>query len=179
MTVKPITILPDPVLRGKSHAVTGINDETRRLMDDMVETMREANGLGLAAPQISVSKRVIVMECGEDEEEESPPIWKMANPEIIDTSPDTSFMNEGCLSIPGWRGEVTRPDWVKVRYLDYSGEVLEIKATGLLAACVQHEIDHLNGILFIDYLSRAKRDVIIRKFTKDARIENALAAKAS
>jgi peptide deformylase len=110
------------------------------------------------------------MDCSE-EDDSDPVIWKMANPEIIETSDEMASMEEGCLSIPGYRGEVTRPASVTVRYLDADGKEQNMQASGLLAACVQHEIDHLNGRLFIDYLSRVKRDMIIRKMTKDARLE--------
>lgn len=170
MTAKPLSFLPDPVLRQVAEPVTAVTDAVRALMDDMVDTMREDHGLGLAAPQIGLSTRVIVMDCSE-EDDSDPVIWKMANPEIIETSDEMASMEEGCLSIPGYRGEVTRPASVTVRYLDADGKEQNMQASGLLAACVQHEIDHLNGRLFIDYLSRVKRDMIIRKMTKDARLE--------
>jgi peptide deformylase len=170
MTAKPLSFLPDPVLRQVAEPVTAVTDAVRALMDDMVDTMREEHGLGLAAPQIGLSTRVIVMDCSE-EDDSDPVIWKMANPEIIETSDEMASMEEGCLSIPGYRGEVTRPANVTVRYLDADGKEQNMQASGLLAACVQHEIDHLNGRLFIDYLSRVKRDMIIRKMTKDARLE--------
>jgi peptide deformylase len=170
MTAKPLSILPDPVLRQVAEPVAEVTDVVRQLMDDMVDTMREEHGLGLAAPQIGLSTRVIVMDCS-DEDDADPVIWKMANPEIIEASDDLVSMEEGCLSIPGYRGEVTRPASVTVRYLDVDGIQQDMQATGLLAACVQHEIDHLNGRLFIDYLSRVKRDMIIRKMTKEARFE--------
>jgi len=170
MTAKPLSILPDPVLRQVAEPVAEVTVAVRQLMDDMVDTMREEHGLGLAAPQIGLSTRVIVMDCS-DEDDADPVIWKMANPEIIEASDDLVSMEEGCLSIPGYRGEVTRPASVTVRYLDVDGIQQDMQATGLLAACVQHEIDHLNGRLFIDYLSRVKRDMIIRKMTKEARFE--------
>jgi peptide deformylase len=170
MTAKPLSFLPDPILRQVAEPVTAVTDEVRALMDDMVDTMREEHGLGLAAPQIGLSTRVIVMDCSE-EDDSDPVIWKMANPEIIEASEEMVSMEEGCLSIPGYRGEVTRPASVTVRYLDADGKEQDMQASGLLAACVQHEIDHLNGRLFIDYLSRVKRDMIIRKMTKDARLE--------
>ena len=170
MTAKPLSFLPDPVLRQVAEPVTAVTDAVRALMDDIVDTMREEHGLGLAAPQIGLSTRVIVMDCSE-EDDSDPVIWKMANPEIIETSDEMASMEEGCLSIPGYRGEVTRPASVTVRYLDADGKEQNMQASGLLAACVQHEIDHLNGRLFIDYLSRVKRDMIIRKMAKDARLE--------
>lgn len=170
MTIRPLSFLPAPVLRKVAEPVESVNDDIRQLMEDMLETMRHEHGLGLAAPQIGLSVRVIVMDCS-DEDAKEPVIWKMANPEIISSSEDTASMEEGCLSIPGYRGEVTRPAEVEVKYLDETGTENIMKADGLLAACVQHEIDHLNGKLFIDYLSRAKRDLIIRKMTKDARLD--------
>lgn len=170
MAIRPLTFLPAPILRKIAEPVKIIDDDIRQLMDDMVETMRHEHGLGLAAPQIGLSVRVIVMDCS-DEDDPEPIIWKMANPEIISSSEDLASMEEGCLSIPGYRGEVTRPAEVEVKYLDQNGTEQTMQADGLLAACVQHEIDHLNGKLFIDYLSRIKRDMIIRKMTKDARID--------
>jgi peptide deformylase len=170
MPIRPLTFLPASVLRKTAEPVKTVDDDIRQLMDDMLETMRHEQGLGLAAPQIGQSLGVIVMDCS-DEDDPDPMIWKMANPEIISASEDTASMEEGCLSIPGYRGEVTRPASVEVSYIDETGAEKTMQADGLLAACVQHEIDHLNGKLFIDYLSRAKRDLIIRKMTKDARID--------
>ena len=170
MTIRPLSFLPATVLRKVAEPVESVNDDIRQLMEDMLETMRHEHGLGLAAPQIGLSVRVIVMDCS-DEDTKELVIWKMANPEIISSSEDTASMEEGCLSIPGYRGEVARPAEVEVKYLDETGTENIMKADGLLAACVQHEIDHLNGKLFIDYLSRAKRDLIIRKMTKDARLD--------
>ena len=127
--------------------------------------MYDAVGIGLAAPQIGISKRLIVMDCAKDDN--PPEIWKMVNPEITRRSDETSKIEEGCLSIPGYNGDVARPAEVDVRYLDSDGNLQEMTATGLLAACVQHEIDHLDGVLFIDHLSRLKRDMILRKIAKD------------
>jgi len=168
MAIKPIVLLPDPVLRAKAAPVAAVDADIKALMDDMLETMYDAPGIGLAAPQIGISKRVIVMDCSDDENQPEP--IKMANPEIIAASEDTSTMEEGCLSIPDHRGEVTRPSAITVQYLDEHGQAQERDCDGLLAVCIQHEIDHLNGVLFIDYLSRLKRDMIIRKMTKDARL---------
>ena len=165
MTVQKIVLLADPVLRQKAAPVEQVDDEIRQLMEDMVETMYDAVGIGLAAPQIGISKRLIVMDCAKDDN--PPEIWKMINPEIISRSEETTKMEEGCLSIPGYNGDVTRPAEVTVRYMDIEGNSQEMTATGLLAACVQHEIDHLDGVLFIDYLSRLKRDMILRKIAKD------------
>ena len=168
MTAKPLSFLPDPILRQVAEPVTAVTEEVRALMDDMVDTMREEHGLGLAAPQIGLSTRVIVMDCSE-EDDSDPVIWKMANPEIIWSSEDTETMEEGCLSIPGHRGDVTRKRAVSVRYLDENGTEQELTTEGLLAVCIQHEIDHLDGVLFVDYLSRIKRDMILRKMAKEAR----------
>ena len=165
MTVHKIVLLADPVLRQKAAPVEQVDDELRQLMEDMVETMYDAVGIGLAAPQIGISKRLIVMDCAKDDT--SPEIWKMINPEIISRSEETTKMEEGCLSIPGYNGDVTRPAEVEVRYMDIDGTAQQMTATGMLAACVQHEIDHLDGVLFIDYLSRLKRDMMLRKIAKD------------
>lgn len=184
---RPLAILPDPILRQKAQPVAAMDDATLKLMADMVATMRAEDGLGLAAPQVGVLSQVIVMQCSDDDRPANgstytpnnflgdyaptapSKLWKMANPHIIAHSPDTSTWEEGCLSIPDVKAKVTRPAWVKVGYLSEHGQSEEMEATGLLAACVQHEIDHLNGRLFIDYLSQAKRDMIIRKFSKAAR----------
>ena len=168
MAILPIVLLPDPVLRQVAAPVPEVNDGIRQLMDDMLETMYDAPGIGLAAPQIGISQRVIVMDCSEDDDRPEP--LKMANPEIITKSDDTSTMEEGCLSIPDHRGDVTRPSAITVRYLDQDNQSQELSCDGLLAVCIQHEVDHLNGVMFIDYLSRLKRDMIIRKMTKDARL---------
>ena len=165
MTVHKIVLLADPVLRQKASPIDRVDDGIRQLLDDMVETMYEAAGIGLAAPQIGISKRLIVMDCAKDDN--PPEIWKMINPEIISRSEETTKMEEGCLSIPGYNGDVTRPAEVEVRYMDIDGTAQQMTATGLLAACVQHEIDHLDGVLFIDYLSRLKRDMMLRKIAKD------------
>jgi len=167
MAIRPIVLVPDPVLRQKAAPVARVDDTIRELMDDMLETMYDAPGIGLAAPQIGLSSRVIVMDCSEDDEEPQP--LKMANPEIIWSSEDTETMEEGCLSIPGHRGDVTRKRAVSVRYLDENGTEQELTTEGLLAVCIQHEIDHLDGVLFVDYLSRIKRDMILRKMAKEAR----------
>ena len=162
-----LTLVPDPLLRQVAQPVSDIDDMVRTLLSDMADTMYDAPGIGLAAPQIGILQRLIVMDCAPDE---SPPdLWKMINPKIITRSDDMAKMEEGCLSIPGYTGEVERPAEVTVRYIDESGDVQEMTATGLLAACVQHEIDHLDGILFTDHLSRLKRDMIWRKIQKEER----------
>jgi len=133
----------------------------------MAETMYDAPGIGLAGPQIGELKRLIVMDCSRDDEKSE--LWQMINPEVIELSEDNSTLEEGCLSIPGHTADVSRPDWIKLRFTDIKGKEQQIKAEGLLAACIQHEIDHLNGILFIDHISKLKRDIIWRKVLKEAR----------
>ena len=162
----PIIKVPDPVLREIATPVAEITDGTRQLLDDMAATMYDAPGIGLAAPQINISQRIIVMDCGKDE---SPELFKMINPEIISRSDARSVLEEGCLSIPDQTADVERPAEVEVRYLDENGTSQSLVATGLLAACVQHEIDHLNGVLFIDHISRLKRDMILRRVMKEMR----------
>ena len=170
MAILPLVLVPQPVLRQVAEPVDEITDELLRLADDMAETMYDAPGIGLAANQIGVLKRVIVMDCAREDEPAA--LWKMFNPEIIWRSDDATKMEEGCLSIPGHNAEVKRPSEVHVAYLDRDGVRQEMQATGLLAACVQHEIDHLNGVLFIDHLSHLKRDMIWRKVMKDSRTKD-------
>lgn len=167
MAIKPIQFVPDPVLRKSALPVENITDKTLQLLDDMAETMYDAPGIGLAGPQIGELKRLIVMDCSRDDEKSE--LWQMINPEVIELSEDNSTLEEGCLSIPGHTAEVSRPDWLKLRFTDIKGKEQQIKAEGLLAACIQHEIDHLNGILFIDHISKLKRDIIWRKVLKEAR----------
>ena len=167
MTIKPIRFVPDPILRKAALPVEKITDSIKQLLDDMAETMYDAPGIVLAAPQIGELKRVIVMDCSRDEETNE--LWQMINPIIIQSSEESSTFEEGCLSIPGHNSEVSRPNWVELRFTDINGKEQQIKAEGLLAACVQHEIDHLNGILFIDHISKLKRDIIWRKVLKEAR----------
>lgn len=167
MAVLPIILTPEPVLRQTAKPVEAITDELLSLIEDMADTMYDAPGIGLAANQVGRLERVIVMDCAKDGDKAE--LWKMINPEIIARSDETSVLEEGCLSIPGHNAEVRRPAEVDVRYLGIDGEMHEMRATGLLAACVQHEIDHLNGVLFIDHLSRLKRDMIWRKVLKEAK----------
>ena len=141
-----------------------IRDRLRGLLDDMLETMYSAPGIGLAAVQVGILKRVIVIDVSKDKEKKDP--FFFINPEIVSKSKNTSTYEEGCLSLPGYFAEIERPAECHVKYIDYHGKKKEIKATGLLSTCIQHEIDHLNGILFIDYLSKLKRDMIIKKLTK-------------
>jgi len=164
MAILPILTAPDPLLKKKAKPVDAVDDDIRKLMDDMLETMYDAPGIGLAAPQVGVSKRVIVLDISKDDEDAQP--LKMANPEIIWESDDINTYEEGCLSVPEQYAEVKRPSHVKVRYLDYQNEIREIEADELLAICIQHEMDHLDGILFIDYLSSLKRNMMIRKVKK-------------
>ena len=171
MTAMTLLLPSSPILRRVANRVDSVDDSVRRLMDDMLDTMRVEQGLGLAAPQVGQSVRVIVMECGDDDDAKRE-VWKMANPEIVHASDETASMEEGCLSIPGYRAKVTRPAEVEVRYLDADGAEQFMHARGLLAACVQHEIDHLDGLLFIDRLSMIKRNIILRKLAKDARFES-------
>ena len=167
MAIKPIQFVPDPMLRKSALPVENITDKTLQLLDDMAETMYDAPGIGLAGPQVGELKRLIVMDCSRDDEKSE--LWQMINPEVIELSEDNSTLEEGCLSIPGHTAEVSRPDWIKLRFTDIKGKEQQIKAEGLLAACIQHEIDHLNGILFIDHISKLKRDIIWRKVLKEAR----------
>jgi peptide deformylase len=170
MTLRPIIIPPDRRLRLKSQPVAAVDDAVRALMDDMLETMYDAPGIGLAAIQIGVPKRVIVMDIARREDEAAgPDPLFLANPEILWASEEESCYEEGCLSVPDYREEVVRPAKVKFAYLDRQGKRQEMDADGLLATCVQHEIDHLNGILFVDHISRLKRDRILKKFSKSAK----------
>jgi peptide deformylase len=164
MAIRPIIIAPDPVLKAKAKPVENIDGGIVRLMDDMLETMYEAPGIGLAAPQIGILQRVIVVDVAE--KDETPQPFAMANPEILWKSDETSIHNEGCLSLPDHYADVVRPKQVRLRYIDRDGEVRELDADNLLATCVQHEIDHLNGVLFIDHISLLKRNMILRKLQK-------------
>ena len=162
----PIVKIPDPVLRQIAKPVEEITDGVRQLLDDMTATMYDAPGIGLAAPQINVSQRLVVIDCGKDD---LPELYKMVNPEIIALSEEHSVLEEGCLSIPDQTAEVERPAAVSIRYLDEKGAKQTLTANGLMAACIQHEIDHLNGVLFIDHISRLKRDMITRRLMKELR----------
>lgn len=164
MALKTILIAPDPRLKKKSKPVDTVDAETRQLMDDMLETMYAAPGIGLAAPQVGVLKRVIVLDI-DREEVKTGPLF-MANPEIVEASDEDVTYEEGCLSVPEHYSDVARPAKVTVRYLDRDGKKQELTCEGLLATCVQHEIDHLDGILFIDHISALKRNMILRKLLK-------------
>jgi peptide deformylase len=167
MTIKPLIILPDPVLRQQSRPIEQVDAEVLRLADDMLETMYDAPGIGLAAVQVGVPRRMLVIDVSRDDEEKKPVVF--INPEILKVSDDVSTYEEGCLSIPDYYAEVERPASLTMRYVDRDGKQQTIDADGLLATCLQHEIDHLNGILFIDHISRLKREMVIKKFTKAAR----------
>jgi peptide deformylase len=167
--IYPIITIPDPVLRRMADPIEQVDDDLRRLMDDMLATMYDAPGVGLAAPQIGVSRRLIVMDAARDDEPKAPIV--MANPQILDRSEEMRVHEEGCLSIPEVTAEVERPAVTRVSFLDREGKPQEAELEGILSTIVQHEIDHLNGVLFIDYLSRLKRDMIVKKFTKQKRAE--------
>lgn len=167
MALLPIITAPDPRLKIKARPVAAVDDALRRLMDDMLETMRQAIGIGLAAPQVGVAKRVIVLNVGREGEKPAP--MMLANPEILWRSPELTSGSEGCLSLPEHYAEVTRPQKVRLRYLDYQNEIREIEASGLLATCIQHEVDHLDGVLFVDHISTVKRGMILRKLAKSKR----------
>ena len=162
--LRKILIEPDPILRKKCDPLEKVNTDTKKLMDDMLETMYAAPGIGLAAVQIGILKRLVVIDISKDEEKKNPIF--LINPEIIYQSKETSVYEEGCLSIPGQFAEIERPAECTLKYIDYYGKKKELKADGLLATCIQHEVDHLNGILFIDYLSKLKKDMIIKKLVK-------------
>ena len=168
MTKLEILTIPDPILRQVSAPVEAVTDETRRFLDAMLDTMYEAPGIGLAAVQIGEARRIITIDVAREEEPKDPMF--LINPEILWRSEDErSTYEEGCLSIPDYYAEVERPAKVRVRYVDYDGKQQERDAEGLLATCIQHEVDHLNGVLFIDYISKLKRDLVVRKFAKAAR----------
>ena len=169
MALRDILIIPDARLRLTSEPVKDIDKGIRALVDDMFETMYAAPGIGLAAIQIGVAQRVVTMDLAKKDDETEPQVF--INPEIVWSSDETSIYDEGCLSIPEYYEEVERPQKVKVKFLDLDGKAHEIEADGLLATCLQHEIDHLNGVLFIDHLSRLKRSMAIKKLTKAKKLK--------
>jgi peptide deformylase len=171
MALREIIKLPDPRLRLVSEPVKKIDDEIRNLVADMFETMYAAPGIGLAAIQVAVPKRVVTLDLAKKDEPKQPQV--IINPELVWSSEERSTYEEGCLSIPEYYEEVERPAQVKVRFTDLDGNAHEVDANGLLATCLQHEIDHLNGVLFIDHISKLKRDRVIKKFTKAAKREAA------
>jgi len=168
MAIRPIITAPDQRLREISKPVSGVDDELRALMDDMMETMYAAPGIGLAAIQIGVPLRVIVMDLAGEDEEPAPRYF--VNPEILDPSEDLNIHEEGCLSVPDFYEEVERPAQCRVKYLDYDGKEQILETDGMLATCIQHEIDHLEGVLFVDHLSRLKRQRILKKLKKEQRL---------
>ncbi len=164
MAKLPIIVAPDPRLKLISKPVEQVDSEIRRLMDDMLETMYAAPGIGLAAAQVGVLKRVIVLDLADPENQAQP--LRMANPELLWLSDDDATYNEGCLSVPEHYADVARPRACKVRYIDHENEIRELAAEGLLATCIQHEMDHLDGVLFVDHISALKRNIILRKLVK-------------
>jgi peptide deformylase len=176
MSLLPIIETPDPRLRTISQPVAGVDDDLRALIDDMFETMYDAPGIGLAAIQVGVPKRVLVIDLQDEEDEEGKPIRRprvFINPELFDPSEEHSVYSEGCLSVPDQYAEVERPATIHARWLDRDGVSHEEKIEGLLATCLQHEMDHLEGILFIDHLSRLKRDMVLKKLEKARRTRKA------
>ncbi len=162
--IRKILIEPDPILRKKCSNLEIVDDNVRKLMDQMLATMYDAPGIGLAAIQIGILKRLVVIDISKDQEKKNPIF--LVNPVILNKSKATSVYEEGCLSLPGQFAEIERPAECVVKYIDYNGKERELEAKGLLSTCVQHEVDHLDGILFIDYLSKLKKDMIIKKLIK-------------
>lgn len=167
MSIKPLIILPDPVLRQVSKPVERVDAQLKKFADDMLETMYDAPGIGLAAIQVGEPIRLLVADVSKEEDGRNPHV--LINPEVVWTSDTPNIHEEGCLSIPDYYAEVERPAEVKVSYVDLDGKKQEIRAEGLMATCLQHEIDHLNGILFIDHISKLKRDMVVKKFKKLAK----------
>jgi len=164
MAIKPIITEPNKILRQKSKEVDSVGKEEQKLMDDMLDTMYDANGIGLAAIQIGIPKRIIVMDIAKNDEKRNPLFF--VNPVIKNKNSELSTYEEGCLSVPNYFAEIDRPKKCDVEYLDYNGEKKILTAEGLLATCIQHEMDHLEGILFIDYLSKLKKTMIVKKLSK-------------
>ena len=174
MAVLDIIIAPDPRLKITAKPVKKIDASVRKLMDDMLETMHSARGIGLAAPQVGDKRRVIIVDVANEDEPPNP--IRMANPELLWTSDEERIHEEGCLSLPEQYAEVVRPDRIRVRYLDYQNEIRELETDSVLATCIQHEMDHLDGVLFVDHISALKRRMILRKLQKakkQAALENA------
>ena len=164
MAILEIILAPDPRLKAKAKPVKTVDDDVRKLMDDMLETMHSAQGIGLASTQVGDPRRVIVVDISGPDEDPAP--IRMANPELVWTSDDERSHEEGCLSLPEQYAEVERPDAIRVRYLDHENEIRELDADGVLGTCIQHEMDHLDGVLFVDHISSLKRGIILRKLTK-------------
>jgi peptide deformylase len=174
MSVLPIIVAPDPRLKRVAEPVKKVDAAVRRLMDDMLETMYKAPGIGLAAPQVGALKRVIVIDLAREDEKPQP--LRMANPELLWVSDEDAVYNEGCLSLPEHYADVTRPAAIKVRYIDHENEIRELETDGLLATCIQHEMDHLDGILFVDHLTALKRNIILRKLLKAKKSDQPVSA---
>ncbi len=168
MAIRPILVIPDPRLKQVAEPVTEVTAETKKLISDMFETMYDAPGIGLAATQLGIMQRIVVIDVVKDEETAPHPI-AMINPEILWHSEESRVHEEGCLSIPDYYEEVERPDRIRIRYTTPEGETVEQEAAGILSTCMQHEVDHLDGRLFIDYLSRLKRERVVKKFQKAAK----------
>ncbi|MEQ8639835.1 MAG: peptide deformylase [Alphaproteobacteria bacterium] len=168
MALLPIIIAPDPRLKRVAHPVAGVGADERRLMDDMLETMYAAPGIGLAAPQVGDPRRIIVVDVSKDN---SAPL-RMANPQLLESSDVLADYEEGCLSLPDQYAPVRRPDHIVVRYLDHEGEMRELTADGVLATAIQHEMDHLDGILFVDHLSSLKRSMVLRRLQKLKKLQD-------
>tara|TARA_B100001063_G_C16745014_1_gene546973 strand:- start:1095 stop:1619 length:525 start_codon:yes stop_codon:yes gene_type:complete len=164
MTVQKILTEPDPILRKKCSPIANVDDDLRKILKNMLETMYKAPGIGLAAIQVGILKRAVVIDVSKEDEKKNPLF--LINPEIIYRSNETSTYEEGCLSLPGQYAEIERPSKCQLKYIDFDGKAKELKAEGLLSTCIQHEIDHLDGILFIDYLSKLKKTMIIKKLSK-------------
>ena len=164
MTVQKILTEPDPILRKKSSPIANVDNDLRKMLKNMLETMYKAPGIGLAAIQVGILKRAVVIDVSKEDEKKNPLF--LINPEIIYRSNETSIYEEGCLSLPGQYAEIERPSKCQVKYIDFDGKARELKAEGLLSTCIQHEIDHLDGVLFIDYLSKLKKTMIIKKLSK-------------
>ncbi len=173
MFQRKIIIEPDTILRKKSEPLEKVDDAVRKLMSEMLETMYAAPGIGLAGVQVGILKRLIVIDISKEKEKKSPLFF--INPVIVFKSKKTSVYEEGCLSLPGHYAQIERPAECQVEYVDFQGQKKKIKASGLLSTCIQHEIDHLNGILFIDYLSKLKKDMIIKKLIKNKKENNKIA----
>jgi len=167
MAILPIITAPDPRLKVRAKPVAKVDDKVRRFMADMLETMYKAPGIGLAAPQVGAALQVIVVDCARDGEKPQP--VKLANPQILWRSDERITVNEGCLSLPEHYADVERPAAIRVRFLDEENELRELEAKGLLATCIQHEMDHLQGVLFVDHISPLKRNIILRKLAKSKR----------
>jgi peptide deformylase len=168
MSIKPLIILPDPILRQVSEPVEQVDRHVEALATDMLDTMYDAPGIGLAAIQLGIPRRLLVIDLSREGEDKAPQVF--INPEVLSFSDERSAYEEGCLSIPDYYAEVERPAKITVRHIDLSGRQQLIEAEGLLATCLQHEIDHLNGVLFIDHISRLKREMVIKKFTKASKL---------